>query len=144
MQRSLFLSIAFVLSASGCDGPTSPTPLGGVTSDDVRRDAENAIDTAAEFSRQTKDEFQSKLNARLTELDEEIVVLREKGSALKDDAKARWDEKLVNLEIKREAARVKLAEVKDSSAEAWKDLQKGAQSAWSELDTAFREASSEF
>lgn len=144
MPRFLFLLMTFVVVANGCDEPTSSRPPGGVTSDDVRRDAEKAIDTAAEFSQQTKEEFQSKLNARLTELDEEIVMLREKGSVLKDDAKARWDEKLVKLESKRESARVKLAEVKDSSAEAWKDLQKGAQSAWSDLDTAFREASSEF
>ena len=144
MHRFLFSFLTVSLIASGCDQPTSSAPPGGVTSDDVRRDAENAIDTAAEFSQQTKEEFQSKLNARLAQLDEEIVMLREKGSELKDDAKTRWDEKLVNLESKREAARVKLAEVKDSSAEAWKDIQKGAQSAWNDLDTAFRDASSEF
>lgn len=144
MQRFWFSFIAVLSIAGGCDKPTSSPSSGGVTSNDVRRDAENAIDTAAEFSQQTKEEFQLKLNARLGQLDEEIVMLRERGSSLKDDAKARWDEKLVNLESKREAARVKLAEVKDSSAEAWKDLQKGAQSAWNDLDTAFREASSEF
>jgi hypothetical protein len=31
-----------------------------------------------------------------------------------------------------------------SSAEAWKDVQKGAASAWDELDKAFRDASKEY
>lgn len=51
---------------------------------------------------------------------------------------------LPNLETKRDAARAKLAEIGASSAEAWKDVQKGAQSAWDELDQAFRDASQEF
>ena len=63
---------------------------------------------------------------------------------MKDDAKANWDRKMVELQTKREAARAKLAEVGRASAEAWKDIQKGAQSAWDELDKAFRDASREF
>jgi len=144
MQRIFILSTAVIAFASGCDQPASAPLSDDVTSDDVRRDAGKAVDTAAEFAKQTKDEYQSKLDSRLAELDEEIVMLRERGSQLKDDAKVRWDEKLAELEIKREAARAKLAEVKASSTEAWKDLQKGAQSAWDELDKAFRDASSEF
>ena len=61
-----------------------------------------------------------------------------------DDAKANWDRKMAELETKREAARAKLAEVGRASAEAWKDVQKGAQSAWDELDRDFRDASQEF
>ena len=150
MQRVLILSVIVSALATGCDQPTastppvSSTPAGTVTSDDVRRDAGNAVDSAAAFAKQTKDEYQSKLDARLKELDAEVATLRKKGSELKDDAKVRWDERMVQLETKREAARVKLSEVKDSSAEAWKDLQTGAQSAWDELDKAFRDASGEF
>lgn len=51
---------------------------------------------------------------------------------------------MADLEAKREVARAKLDEVGRSSAEAWKDVQKGAQSAWDELDKAVRDASSEF
>ena len=115
-----------------------------VTSEDVRRDAGQAVNTAAEFSQQTKEEFQKNLDARLKELDAEIAKLREKGRDLKDQAKANWDRKMADLETKRDAARAKLAEVGHSSAEAWKDVQKGAQSAWDELDKAFHDASREF
>ena len=108
------------------------------------RDAGQAVETAAESFQQTKEEFQKKLDAQLPGLDAEIVKLRQKGRELKDEAKTNWDQKMADLETKRDAARVKLAEGGSSSAEAWKDVQKGAQSAWDELDQAFRDASREF
>jgi TolA-binding protein len=136
--------VAGFVAIAGCgEQPADPTP-NKVTSEDVRREVGEAADTAAEYSRQTKEEFQEKMDARLKELDGEIATLREKGSELKDDAKADWERKMADLETKREAARAKLDEVSQSSAEAWKDLQKGAQAAWDDLDKAFHEAASEF
>ena len=133
-----------LIAAMGCEQRSSAPTAAKVTSEDVRHDAGKAVDTAAEFSQQSKDEFQQKLEARLKELDAEMVVLREKGHDLKDEAKVKWDQKLAELEVKRDAARVKLAEVTDSSAEAWKDLQTGAQAAWNDMNKAFDEASREF
>jgi len=52
-------------------------------------------------------------------LETEIAKLQEKGRDLKEDAKANWDQKMADLETKRDAARAKLAEVGQSSAEAW-------------------------
>ena len=138
------LMLAGLLMASGCEqAPVDQAP-GKVTSDDVLRDAGQAVDTAVEFSQQTKEEFQKGLDERLQKLDAEIAKLSEKGRDLKDQAKADWDRKMADLETKREAARAKLDEIGRSSAEAWKDVQKGAQSAWDELDKAFRDAAREF
>jgi LPS O-antigen subunit length determinant protein (WzzB/FepE family) len=136
--------LAVLFAAIGCERKPADRMPGKVTSEDVRRDAGQAVNTAGKFSQQTKEEFQKKLDARLKELDAEIAKLREKGRDLKDKAKPNWDQKMADLEKKRDAARAKLAEVGQSSAEAWKDVQKGAQSAWDELDKAFRAASSEF
>lgn len=145
MVRALCgMMLAGVLAAVGCDQKSADPMPGKVTSEDVRRDAGQAAKTAAEFSQQAKEEFQRSLEARLKELDAEIVKLREKGRDLKDQAKVSWDGKMANLESKREAARAKLDELGHSSTEAWKDVKKGAQSAWDELDKAFHEASREF
>ena len=138
------LMLVGLFAVLGCEQKSADRAPGKVTSEDVRRDAGQAVETATEYSQQTKEEFQKKLETRLNELDAEIAKLREKGRDLKDDAKAKWDQKMTELETKRDAARAKLAEVRDSSAEAWKDIQKGAQSAWDELDKAFRDASQEF
>ena len=117
---------------------------GKVTSEDVRRDAGQAVKTAVDYSQQAKEDFQKNLDARLNELDAKIVKLREKGRNLKDQAKANWDQKMAELETKRDATRAKLAEVGHASAEAWKDVQKGVQSAWDELVKALRDAAEEF
>jgi len=135
---------AGLLMACGCEQKPAVQTPGKVTSEDVRRDAGQAVKTAAEFSQQAKEEFQKSLDARLKEFETEIAKLQEKGRNLKDDTKANWDRKMADLETKREAARAKLEEVGRASAEAWKDVQKGAQSAWDELDRAFRDASQEF
>jgi hypothetical protein len=139
------LMLAGMFVTLGCEKkkPVDRTP-GKVTSEDVRRDAGQAAKTAAEYSRQTKEEFQKSLDVRLNELDAKIAALREKGRDLKDQAKANWDQKMAELETKREAASAKLTEVGHSSAEAWKDVRKGAQSAYDDLDKAFRDAAKDF
>ena len=136
--------VAGLLAPIGCEKKPADRTPGKVTSDDVRRDAGQDVKTAEEYSQQAKEEFQKKLETQLNELDAKIVKLREKGSGLKNKAKANWDQKMSELETKRKAANAKLAEVGASSAEAWKDVRKGAQSAYDDLDKAFRDASKEF
>jgi hypothetical protein len=138
------LMLAVLFAAPGCERKPADRTPGKVTPADVRRDAGQAVDTTVEYSRQTKEEFQKKLEAQLNELDAKIAKLREKGRDLKDEAKANWDRKMGELETKRKAVGAKLAEVGHASAEAWKDIKKGAQSAYDDLDRAFRDASKEF
>jgi chromosome segregation ATPase len=138
------LTLAGLFAALGCEQKPPDRTRGKVTSEDVRRDAGQAVNTAAEYSQQTKEEFQKKLESQLNELDAKIAKLHEKGRDLKDKAKANWDQKMAELETKRKAATAKLDEVGHASAEAWKDVQNGAQSAYDDLDKAFRDASQEF
>lgn len=145
MSRFVWMvTLAGLVAVVGCERKPADRTPGKVTSEDVRRDAGQAVNTAVEFSQQAKEEFQRKLDARLKNMDAEIAKLHEKGRDLKGDAKVKWDQKLADLETKRDAARAKLAEVGQSSGAAWKDAQQGAQSAWDELEKAFRDASREF
>ena len=77
-------------------------------------------------------------------MDTAIAQLREKGLALKDEARTRWNERMADLEAKREAARNKLEELGSSTGEAWMRLQEGAQAAWDDAQKAVQEASQEF
>jgi hypothetical protein len=70
--------------------------------------------------------------------------LHDKGLALKDEASARWNEKMANLKAKQAAAREKLDELRTSTGEAWGHVEKGAQSAWDDVRKAFDEAAKEF
>jgi hypothetical protein len=181
------LMLAGLFAAIGCEQKPADRTPGKVTSEDVRRDAGQAAKTAAEYSRQTKEEFpkkletqpadrtpgkvasedvrhdagqpvkavseyyqrtkdvfQKRLETQLDEMDAKIARLREKGRNLQTAAKANWDQKMAELDVTRDAARVKLDVVVHSNVEAWKDVQKGAEMAYDDLDQAFRNASKEF
>ena len=73
------LSLAGLVAVVGCERkPGDPAP-GKVTTEDVRHDAGQTVNTAVEFSQQAKEEFQRKVDARLKDMDAEIAKLREKG-----------------------------------------------------------------
>jgi hypothetical protein len=145
MPRSWWLlSAAVLVSGHGCTQAPVEHTAHKVTTDDVRRDTEHAVDTATLAATQAKEEFEARLKAGLAEMEEDIERLHEKGHALKDEAKARWKEKMADLEAKQKAARDKLDEVRKSTGEAWEHMEKGAQAAWDDVRKAFQDAAKEF
>jgi Skp family chaperone for outer membrane proteins len=121
LRSSWLLSAAILVSCAGCaEAPVEHT-VRKVTAD-----------------------VKTRLTSSLEAMDAEIAKLREKGLALKDEAKTRWNEKMADLQAKQEAARKKLDELGTSTGEAWERLEKGAQSAWDELQKALQEAAKEF
>ena len=145
MTRSwLLLGAAVLVTCNGCmEAPVKHT-VRKVTTEDVRHDAEKAVDTSARAAAQAKEDFEMRLKASLAEMEKEIDRLHEKGHALKDEAKARWAEKMADLEAKQQVARDKLDEVRKSTGEAWGHMEKGAQAAWDDVRKAFQEAAQEF
>jgi hypothetical protein len=144
LRSSWLLSAAMMVSCAGCaEAPVEHT-VRKVTAEDVRRDTEKAADTATRAATQAKEDFEMRLKAGLAEMEKEIDRLHEKGDALKDEAKARWAEKMADLEAKQQVARDKLVEVRKSTGEAWGHMEKGAQAAWDDVRTAFQEAAKEF
>jgi hypothetical protein len=93
---------------------------------------------------QAKEDFETRLKAGLADMETEIERLHDKGRALKDEAKTRWNEKMADLEAKQKVAREKLDELGKSTGEAWGHLEKAAQSAWDDVRKAFQEAAKEF
>jgi hypothetical protein len=143
LRSSWLLSAAIVLSCAGCAEPPVEHTVRKVTAEDVRRDTEKAADTATKAATQAKEDFEMRLQSGLADMDAEIAKLHEKGLALKDDAKTRWNEKMADLKAKQEAARKTVDELGTSTGAAWGRLEKGAQSAWDDLQKAFQEASKE-
>jgi hypothetical protein len=144
----LLLSAAIVLAGSGCtQAPVEHTVRkvpSEVTTEDVRRDTEKAVDTAKDAAVQAKEDFETRLKAGLAAMEVEIARLHEKGLALKDEASTRWNEKMADLKAKQKVARDKLDELGTSAGEAWGHLEKGAQAAWDDVRKAFQEAAKEF
>ena len=144
LRSWLLLSAACVLNVSGCTKAPVEHTVRKVTIDDVRRDADTAVDTATAAAVQAKKDFEVRFRTGLTEIEAEIAKLHEKGVALKDEAGVRWSEKMAELKAKQKAAHEKLDELGASTGEAWGRMEKGAQSALDDLRKAFHEAAKEF
>jgi hypothetical protein len=140
----MLLGAAVLLSGSGCTEAPVEHTVRKVTIDDVRRDADTAVDTATAAVVQAKKDFEVRFTTSLAEMEVEIAKLYEKGVALKDEAGVRWSEKMAELKAKQKVAREKLDEIGTSTGEAWVRMEKGAQSALDDLRKAFQEAAKEF
>ena len=138
------LNAVVLLVVSGCaEAPVKHTVL-KVPTEDVRRDAADAGNTATAAAKQSKEDFEMRLKDRLADMEADIDKLRERGLALKDEAKTRWDKQLAELKAKQHEAREKLDELGRSTGDAWAHLEKGAQSAWDDLREAVQRAAKEF
>ena len=148
LRSWLLLSAAVLFVGSGCTkAPVEHTVRkipSEVSTEDVRRDTEKAVDAAKDAAVQAKKDFEMRLKAGLAEMEVEIAKLHEKGHALKEEAGTRWNEKMADLKSKQKVARDKLDELGTSTGEAWGHLEKGAQAAWDDVRQAFREAAKEF
>ncbi len=140
----MLLGAAVLLNGSGCTEAPVEHTVRKVTIDDVRRDADTAVDTATAAVVQAKKDFEVRFKTSLAEMEVEIAKLYEKGVALKDEAGVRWSEKMAELKAKQKVAREKLDEIGTSTGEAWVRMEKGAQSALDDLRKAFQEAAKEF
>jgi RecA-family ATPase len=136
----LLLSAAVLVTCNGCTKAPVEHTVRKVIPEDVERDTAKAMDTVT----QAKEDFEARLKSGLADMDAGIAKLQEKGLALKDEAKARWTEKMADLKAKQEAARKEVEELGKSTGEAWERVEKGAQAAWDDLQKAFQEASKEF
>ena len=145
MLRSwLLLSAAVLVTCNGCTKAPVEHTVRKVIPEDVERDTAKAMDTVTKAATQAKEDLEARLKSSLADMDAEITKLQEKGLALKDEAKARWNEKMADLKTKQEAARKKVEELGKSTGEAWERLEAGAQAAWDDVQKAFQEASKEF
>jgi hypothetical protein len=140
----LLLSAAVLLNGSGCTKAPVEHTVRKVTIDDVRRDADTAVDTATAAAVQAKKDFEVSFKTSLAEMEVEIAKLQKKVHTLKDEATTRWNERMADLKAKQKVAREKLDEIGTSTGEAWGRMEKGAQSAWDDLRKAFQEAVKEF
>jgi hypothetical protein len=94
--------------------------------------------------KEEKEDFERRLKARLTGIEAEIASLHERGLALKDEARTRWNDTMTDLKAKQKVAHEKLDELGKSTGEAWGHLEKGAQAAWDDLREAVQKAAKEF
>ena len=92
----------------------------------------------------TRHEYIEKFKNKLDEWDADIDVLELKARETTDELKVELVDQLASLRVRRDIAKLKLAEIKDASEEAWEDIKGGADEAWSSLKQAIEKARSHF
>lgn len=91
-----------------------------------------------------RQEYIDKLTEKLQRWDKEIAALDGKITTVSDDVKAEYQARLKELLEHKAVAQKKLREVRDSSEEAWQELQKGLEKSWDTLAQSFRDAANKF
>ena len=146
MTLALFFTTALLLACG--DQKEAQKPETAVTSADVKKEATEAMETAKAYTRQQKEEYQKKMEARLQELDSEIQQLQAKAQSsateLKEKSKAEFNQSMEDLRNKQQVATEKLNELKSASGQAWEDIKGGVNSAMDELGKAYDRARSHF
>ncbi len=135
-------------SAITTNGDETTTDKQPVTSTDVERELDEAVNVASKYAGQTKDEYQASMQKKLDELDAKINALQTRtdtaSKEVKEDAKREYEEAIATLKQKRQAMSAKFAEIKNASGDAWKDIAAGTDAAWDDLSAAFSSAMSRF
>ncbi|HLN28229.1 MAG TPA: hypothetical protein VK395_10840 [Gemmataceae bacterium] len=104
-----------------------------LTMDAIQKEVSEALSAAKSYTYQQKDEYQKKLNAALTEMDEHIDDLKAKAAQASDEAKKRYAREMDDLRRKREVLGKKLDQVKAAAPGAWDDIKSGVGAAANDL-----------
>ncbi|TVQ42069.1 MAG: hypothetical protein EA365_16100 [Gloeocapsa sp. DLM2.Bin57] len=91
-----------------------------------------------------KNTYQGEMETKLQQLGAQLDTLKAKSDQATADAKAEIDKHIQELTAKQEELKQRLAELKNSSDDAWESLKTGVQTAWDDLSKAFDEAVSKF
>jgi hypothetical protein len=88
--------------------------------------------------------YEEKLDAQLEEWNAQIALLKARADKGKAEAKIEYYKTIEALQRKQDEARTKLHALKTAGDEAWEDLKAEAETAWTELKSAFHESISKF
>lgn len=116
-----------------------------IKSEDGYNTAQNLnVRTRGNQQMTNRHEYIEKFKTKLDEWDIEIDELEAKALKARSEIKYEVEDQLTSLRLKRDLARLKMAEVKDASEEAWVDIKEGADEAWGSLKEAIEKAWSHY
>lgn len=87
----------------------------------------------------TKDEYVAKIKAQIDEWSTDIDALEVQAHLAKAEFRDKYAVQIAELKTKRDEAAVKAAEVQEIAEEAWEEVKKGGEEAWSGMVKAFAE-----
>lgn len=104
---------------------------------ELKKQAEQTLETAKKFTVQQKELYQKKAEAELSELGDRISELKKKSEAIRGEALQGLEAKFKDLKEKHKVAEKKLSELKSSTAQAWQDAKTGLDNAVGTLKRSY-------
>ena len=115
-----------------------------VSSEDVKRETGEALETTKTYLAQQKEKYQKDAESTLNDLNDKIKGLQSKAEQAGTDTKAKYNEIIEGLRKKQEEAQNKLNDLKSKSADAWEDVKSGMDAALENLKNSYNDAVSHF
>jgi hypothetical protein len=85
-----------------------------------------------------KEAYQQKLEAQLAEWNAAIDKLKAKADKAEAEAQIEYYKQIEDMQVKQEAAREKLTELKEAGEGGWEDLKVGLENTWNSLGDAVK------
>ncbi len=119
-------------------------PVQATTSADVKQKSKEALETAADYSKEQKEQVQKNMEKSLNSLKEEIAELKVKAANKVGEAKETSDEQIEALQARQKELSKKLTEFKNSSGKAWTEMKNGMSAAIKKLSESYDKAKKEY
>ena len=132
-----------VLAGCGDNEQTQSKPA-AVTKEDVKKEAKEAYDTTKVYTQEQMQAFREQTETRLAEYKKEIDHLQAKAEKLEGDAKAKAEQQLTALRLKRDEVVEKLKDLGSAGEGAWGQIKSGIEAAMEDLGKAYKKAAAEF
>lgn len=104
---------------------------------DLKKQAEQTLETAKKFTAEQKEIYQRKAEAELRELGLSIAELKKKSEVVRGEALEQLESKLKELKEKQKVAEKKLSELRSAGAQAWEDAKTGLENAVAALKSSY-------
>lgn len=91
-----------------------------------------------------RDEYIEKLKAQLDAWNAEVIKWEAKAKSAQADVRTEYEKQLEVIRRQRSQAMERMRQVQAASGDAWLDLVRGADEAWSKMREAFEKARSHF
>ena len=127
--RSILIVLFAAVALPGCS-----------TWSGVKQDTQAAKD----YTYEKKDEYRSRLEYQMLELDAKTEELKGKAANASESVKREFEKDMNELSRQKAVLNQKLESVKSSSAAAWEDTKAGAESAWDSVKNTFERAKARF
>lgn len=115
-----------------------------VTPGTIAKEARETVEATVQYTVQEKDAFQRKAQEELALLQKRMAVLQAKTDKASASARTELQKSIRELEVKKEAVRKQLDDLKSATDTKWSEMKTGVHQAIEEMNQSYQQLRSKF